>query len=186
MAECPRCRKQVTGAHTCLPAGAAPPERAAPTALQYRALTVEQMAAEMEAALPGLRATIAALEEAKKLPPGIMDMEVRARAPVAPSAAGAWCDCGAPLSVCADCAVADYQAAHTDCATCSPGVPPCARAPSAAPTGEEREMAIDRPAEGHSWKPSPEAIAGALRAYDTATREGLVVHLRIRAALVAA
>lgn len=30
------------------------------------------------------------------------------------------CDCGAKLTTCASCAVADYQAAHTDCATCCP------------------------------------------------------------------
>jgi len=30
------------------------------------------------------------------------------------------CDCGTPVTMCVDCAVADYQAAHTDCRTCCP------------------------------------------------------------------
>lgn len=30
------------------------------------------------------------------------------------------CDCGGQLTVCASCAVSDYQAAHLDCTTCCP------------------------------------------------------------------
>jgi hypothetical protein len=38
------------------------------------------------------------------------------------------CDCGAALTVCEDCAVADYQAGHPECAAC------CPPSPVAAPT----------------------------------------------------
>jgi len=33
------------------------------------------------------------------------------------------CDCGGAVTVCADCAVADYQAQHPDCTTCCPAPP---------------------------------------------------------------
>lgn len=59
-------------------------------------------------------------------PPYIAAMIARRRAeavsptPAAPAGSVAICDCGAELTMCSSCAVADYQAAHPDCRTCVP------------------------------------------------------------------
>jgi hypothetical protein len=39
------------------------------------------------------------------------------------SSDGSRCDCGAALTMCADCVIGDYQAAHPECVTCCPVQP---------------------------------------------------------------
>jgi hypothetical protein len=56
----------------------------------------------------------------------VLDAELQARAEAAERARDeaiantGKCDCGEPLTVCEDCAVGNYQAAHTECETCCP------------------------------------------------------------------
>lgn len=46
------------------------------------------------------------------------------------------CDCGRPLTVCADCAVSEYQGEHTDCLTCCPIRGAAVRTPAPEPQTE--------------------------------------------------